>query len=108
MSSAQLKEQIFAEIDRRMPEFKDLLQEVVSIPTDNPPGDTRACAAFLADHLKSRGLPADVYEPREGCANLVSHLQGENSGPNLVLNGLSIPIRAPAKTAKSSAGAAEI
>ena len=48
MSREQLKTRVMEEIDRRLPEFKDLLRDVVRIPTDNPPGDTTACVTFLA------------------------------------------------------------
>ena len=87
MSSADLKAKAFAEIDRRMPEFKELLGDVIRIPTDNPPGDTTACVAFLADYLRSKGLPADVYEPKATFQSLVSYVTGKEAGPNLVLNG---------------------
>ena len=87
MSREQLKTQVMEEIDRRLPEFKDLLRDVVRIPTDNPPGDTTACVTFLAQYLKERGLPADVYEPRPTLQSLVSYKKGRREGRNLVLNG---------------------
>ena len=83
----ELKTRVLREIDRRLPEFKDLLRDVARIPTDNPPGDTTQCVAFLAEYLKARGLPADVYEPRPTFQSLVSHKKGRRDGRNLVLNG---------------------
>ena len=87
MSKNELKKSILGEIEKRMPEFKGLLGDVIRIPTDNPPGDTAECVEFLAQHLRSKGLPADIYEPKKGSPNLVSYMEGEKSGPNLVLNG---------------------
>ena len=87
MPNEQLKAQLLEEIDRRLPEFKDLLRDVIRIPTDNPPGDTTACVAFLVDYLKAKGLPADVYEPRPTIQSLVSYTAGSQEGRNLVLNG---------------------
>ena len=87
MSKAELKARVLREIDARMPEFEALLGEIVRIPTDNPPGDTTACVSFLADYLKSRGLPADVYEPRPTLQSIVSYCIGSKRGRNLVLNG---------------------
>ena len=87
MPQNESKEKILREIDRRMPEFKRLLGDVVRIPTDNPPGNTTECVAFLTQYLKTKGLPVDIYEPKPGCPNLVSYLRGPNPGPNLVLNG---------------------
>ena len=82
-----LKAHVLAEIDRRLPEFKDLLRDIIRIPTDNPPGDTVKCGAHIAEYLRSRGLPADIYEPRPTIQSLVSYVQGDRPGRNLVLNG---------------------
>ena len=87
MDRDALKKKILREIEKRMPEFKKLLGDVIRIPTDNPPGDTRECISFLVDHLESRGLPADVYEPKPGNPNIVSYVSANLDGPNLVLNG---------------------
>ena len=87
MSKDELKAKVLREIDARMPEFERLLGDVVRIPTDNPPGDTIECVTFLADYLKSMGLPADVYEPQPTLQSLVSYKTGAESGRNLVLNG---------------------
>ena len=86
-SVEELKIRAMQEIDRRLPEFRDLLRDVVRIPTDNPPGDTTECVAFLAEYLKARGLPANVYEPRPTLQSLVSYKTGRQQGRNLVLNG---------------------
>jgi len=87
MSKDELKAKVLREIDARMPEFAQLLGDVVRIPTDNPPGDTTECVSFLAAYLKSKGLPAEVYEPRPTLQSLVSYATGAESGRNLVLNG---------------------
>ena len=87
MSKDELKEKVLREVDARMPEFERLLGDVIRIPTDNPPGDTTECVTFLADYLKSKGLPADVYEPQPTLQSLVSYKTGAESGRNLVLNG---------------------
>jgi len=87
MSTEELKAHVLQEIDCRLPEFKELLRDVVRIPTDNPPGDTTACVAFLVEYLKAKGLPADVYEPRPTFQSLVSYKKGSQEGRNLVLNG---------------------
>ena len=87
MTTEGLKQRLFAEIDRRLPEFQGVLRDVVAIPTDNPPGDTSACVAYLTRYLKSKGLPADVYEPQPTVQSLVSYMEGRQAGRNLVLNG---------------------
>ena len=87
MERQALKACVFAEIDRRLPEFKDLLRDIIRIPTDNPPGDTVQCVAHIAEYLRSKGLPVDIYEPRPTIQSLVSYVQGDRPGRNLVLNG---------------------
>ena len=87
MDKDELKTKMLREIEKRMPEFKGVLRDVIRIPTANPPGDTTQCAAFLVDHLKSKGLPADVYEPKSGNPNIVSYIKSKVKGRNLVLNG---------------------
>ena len=87
MNTDELKRRLFAEVDRRMPEFLGVLRDVVAIPTDNPPGDTTACVEYLVRYLKSKGLPAEVYEPQPTVQSLVSWLEGREPGRNLVLNG---------------------
>ena len=87
MSRDELKTMLLREIDARMPEFEALLGDLVRIPTDNPPGDTTACVSFLAEYLKARGLPADIYEPQPTLQSIVSYCVGSKSGRNLVLNG---------------------
>ena len=87
MTTEGLKQRLCAEIDRRLPEFQGVLRDVVAIPTDNPPGDTSACVDYLARYLKSKGLPADVYEPQPTVQSLVSYMEGRQAGRNLVLNG---------------------
>ena len=87
MDREKQKIRILTEIDRRLPEFKDLLRDIVRIPTDNPPGDTTRCVAYIAEYLRSKGLPAAIYEPRPTIQSLVSYVEGVRPGRNLVLNG---------------------
>jgi succinyl-diaminopimelate desuccinylase len=87
MEKRELKAWMLNEIDKRMPEFKKLLCDVVRIPTDSPPGNTTKCILFLTEQLKSKGLSVDIYEPKRRNPNIVSILKGKEEGLNLVLNG---------------------
>ncbi len=80
------KSELLSEARRRMPEFKKLLCDLISIPTDNPPGDTTECFRFLRQVLDSRGIQGSIHEPRAGNPNLVCQL-GTNEKRHLVLNG---------------------
>jgi acetylornithine deacetylase/succinyl-diaminopimelate desuccinylase-like protein len=43
----------------------DLLTELLKIPSDNPPGDTTAIAAFISEYLKRYSVDAEI-QPRLG------------------------------------------
>jgi acetylornithine deacetylase/succinyl-diaminopimelate desuccinylase-like protein len=63
--------------------FRDLLRH----DTTNPPGDERACAEHVADHLRGSGLEPQVLESAPGRANVVARLRGtDQDAPPLLLN----------------------
>lgn len=64
-----------------------LLADLVRIPSENPPGDTRALAAFIREWLAARGHQARVVAAREDLPNLVCTARGGRPGPALVLDG---------------------
>lgn len=64
-----------------------LLQDFTRIDTSNPPGDTRAGAAFLARILASTGLQVKTVAPQADKPNLITTIAGQGAGPHLVLNG---------------------
>lgn len=65
-----------------------MLQSFVQAASPNPPGETAAAAAVLADYLASRNIPFELITPKPGCPNLVSEFQGgRGAGPRVVLNG---------------------
>ena len=67
-------------------EMLELLQNMIHMPTANPPGDEQALAEYLADYLKARGIQAWVQPVKENRANLCAAL-GTGKGPTLVFNG---------------------
>ena len=87
MERKSLKRKIWEMIDERKEEIVALCSDMISIPSDNPPGDTTKLAKFLIDYLEQRELQVDVYEPLEGSPNLVATIEGSQEGPHLVLNG---------------------
>jgi succinyl-diaminopimelate desuccinylase len=63
------------------------LQEFTRIDTGNPPGDTRAGAAFIRAFLEEARLPSRVIAPQEPMPNLLATTQFARPGRHLVLNG---------------------
>jgi succinyl-diaminopimelate desuccinylase len=89
-------ERITAEVDRAADEIVKYTQDLVRIPTVNPPGDQyAACAAFIGDDLNRRGYDVE-YIAAEGLpehtrrhprVNVVGSRRGSSGGPVVHLNG---------------------
>jgi len=89
-------ERITAEVDRAADEIVQYTQDLVRIPTVNPPGDQyAACAAFIGDDLNRRGYDVE-YIAAEGQpehtrryprVNVVGSRRGSSGGPVVHLNG---------------------
>lgn len=82
-----LSETILSTIDARREELVDFLQGFVRTHTANPPGDTRAGAAYLENFLKARELAYRVIAPMPAMPNLLASWDTGRSGRHLVLNG---------------------
>jgi succinyl-diaminopimelate desuccinylase len=78
-----LLERIEADRDRLV----GFLQAFTRIDTANPPGDTRAGAAFIGDFLERAGLPYRRVAPQETMPNLLAATAFARPGRHLVLNG---------------------
>jgi acetylornithine deacetylase len=64
-----------------------LAQDMVRIPSDNPPGREAALARFLAEYLTRAGLAPEVREVAPDRPNVVARLRGAAARPHLILNG---------------------
>ena len=73
--------------DARHAAVVSLCQELIAIPSENPPGNTSAIANLLEKRLQHPQITVKRVEPRPGVANLVAHLRGAHPGPRVVLNG---------------------
>jgi succinyl-diaminopimelate desuccinylase len=63
------------------------LQEFTRVNTYNPPGDTRAGAAFIRRFLDENGLSYKIVAPQTAMPNIVAHTSMGTPGRHLVLNG---------------------
>ncbi len=83
---ANWKDQAVALIDQQL--LVELLQQMVSIPSRNPPGEERALAEFLASKAREWGLEATLIpEPFPNRPQVVVRHAGTTGRPVLVLNG---------------------
>ncbi|NIM97730.1 MAG: ArgE/DapE family deacylase [candidate division Zixibacteria bacterium] len=69
-------------------EIGSLIQELVRIPTKNPPGMEKPGAEFIVRRLREWGIQAElVPEPYEERPQAWAQIAGTGAGPTLVLNG---------------------
>jgi acetylornithine deacetylase len=65
----------------------DLAQRLIAIPTENPPGNERVAAEFLADYFADNGWAVDVSDAAPGRPNVVVRIEGRQPGPHLIFDG---------------------
>ncbi len=74
-------------IDVERERLVQFFQDFVRVDTSNPPGDTRAGAAFIGRFLEANGIAHRVVAPQETMPNIVASIEGASPGRHLVLNG---------------------
>ena len=71
----------------REDEWLSHLRDLIAVPSDDPPGDTREIADHVERVLDERGVPTEVIAPKADRPNVVGHFEGDGDGPHLVFNG---------------------
>jgi succinyl-diaminopimelate desuccinylase len=66
--------------------FRELLQQLVRIETENPPGNEAACAEFIYEWFEERGIDATIVTDPDPYRPQVGARVGDGE-PTLVLNG---------------------
>lgn len=64
-----------------------LLQRLLRLNTENPPGNEGVAARFLAAYLEPLGFETEYHEPAPERGSLVARLRGTGGGRTLVMNG---------------------
>ena len=91
-----VEREVLEQVDRLMPDMVAFTQQLVRIPTVNPPGECyAACAESIGDKLSELGyaverLPAEglpEHTPEHPRINVVGTLAGVLPGPVLHFNG---------------------
>jgi succinyl-diaminopimelate desuccinylase len=81
-----VREELLDRIATRQHDALTLVTELIRRPSENPPGDTRAAAAWVAEWLKKAGHTPEVIEARETLANVVAVIDN-GPGRSMILNG---------------------
>jgi len=77
------KKIIIEELDEE--DIVGLCQNMVQIPSDNPPGDTSDLGSFIKSYIEDHGGEVELYEPKEGIVNILSSTG--KGPPHIILNG---------------------
>jgi succinyl-diaminopimelate desuccinylase len=85
--TAGARQALLHSIDADRDRLVRFLQAFTRIDTSNPPGDTRAGAAFITAFLDEAGLPHRRIAPQETMPNLLATTRFDRPGRHLVLNG---------------------
>jgi acetylornithine deacetylase/succinyl-diaminopimelate desuccinylase family protein len=64
-----------------------LLQRLLRINTENPPGNEEPAARLLAEQLEAVGFETEYHEAAPARGSLVARLRGTGGGRTLVMNG---------------------
>lgn len=63
-----------------------LCAQVVRIPSENPPGDCTAIAAFVQAYLGEAGIDSRAYAPKPDRPSVVATIYDAGHGPRLMMN----------------------
>src|SRR6476646_8371452 len=65
-----LEPQLLARLDAERDRSVAFLQDLLRVPSPNPPGDTRAAADFLKGALRNAGLETKTFSPHPEMPNI--------------------------------------
>jgi acetylornithine deacetylase/succinyl-diaminopimelate desuccinylase-like protein len=72
---------------RAVPEYRQMVSDLVGLDTTNPPGNEALAAEYLKRVFDREGISSEIYRPAAGRANLVARLKGLGSRRPLLLVG---------------------
>ena len=72
---------------REQDDIVELVQGMVRIPSENPPGDTTEITDYVTRYLDVRGEDYEILAPQPTMPNLIASFDCGEPGKHLVLNG---------------------
>ncbi|CAN5748815.1 M20 family metallopeptidase [soil metagenome] len=82
-----MRQQLVDQLDADRDRIIELVQQMIRIPSENPPGDTTDLCAFVVDYLGRHGVDYEIVAPEPTMPNIIAHVDGSGPGKHLVLNG---------------------
>jgi succinyl-diaminopimelate desuccinylase len=78
---------LLEKIDALSGELVDLAQQIVRIPSENPPGDEREISELVKREFMSLGFDTELVEPSPKRVNTLGTLRGSGGGRDFLFNG---------------------
>ena len=82
-----IKKQLIDEIERLHNDIIRYTQDMVRIPSENPPGNEAAVSDYVSELLASLGFDVDQVESKPNRVNTLGVLNGTGGGKTLLWNG---------------------
>lgn len=82
-----VRNDFLGELGRRHDGVLALCRDLIRIPSEDPPGDTRAMHSYLSDYLSQRGIAATLHAREAKRPNLVAPIPLGQPGPSIVFSG---------------------
>lgn len=83
-----IKQNLWKKVDEKKEELIDLTSKLISINSENPPGNMEEITFFICDYLKRKGIDYKVLSPMEDKPNIIARM-GNKKGKTLIFNGHS-------------------
>jgi succinyl-diaminopimelate desuccinylase len=82
-----LEDAVLNQVEKLKPNLLDLVQKLIRIPSENPPGDEQDVAQLLSGVLSEIGFKVDQYEVASKRINVAATLRGKGEGRSILFNG---------------------
>ena len=82
-----IKKQLIDEIERLRNDIIEYTQEMVRIPSENPPGNETEISEYVSELLVSIGFHVEQVESKPNRVNTLGVLKGKGGGKTLLWNG---------------------
>jgi acetylornithine deacetylase/succinyl-diaminopimelate desuccinylase family protein len=82
-----IEEHLMGEIERLRNDIIEYTQDMVRIPSENPPGDETEVSNYVSELLSSLGFDVEQVESKPNRVNTLGILKGTGGGKTLLWNG---------------------
>ena len=82
-----LEDMVLNQVEKLKPNLLDIVQKLVRIPSENPPGNEQDVAQFLSGVFSKIGFKVDILTIANKRVNLAAALRGKGGGRSILFNG---------------------